>query len=177
MMKSLVWLSIAATAGTANAQYDLSEIPVGAQVGIYMPTNSRVRDALGDSWLSFGFAAVRPETRSGFRLTSDIAFTTRNSRGNRILMIRPSAGVVKVFGEENATTKPYFAARGGLVYADYRVDTNTGRHQGRRIQPGANAEFGVVFNRRFILSARYDWMGKFSGLQFDGFSLNATVRF
>jgi hypothetical protein len=76
------------------------------------------------------------------------------------------------FAKPGATTRPYFAVRGGLSYIDFAVDkTAVVRASGKRIGFNANAELGVNIGDRFNISARYDLFPEYEGLRFSGLSL------
>lgn len=152
------------------------DIVFGARAGVTLPTDADTRRIFGDQWFSFGLTPFRNEAKGGIRQSASFNITTRNSNGNRLALFRPSYGLAKTLGDDEATFVTYIAGRVGLVYADYAFNDIGGRISGKKVGWGGNVEFGMVFNRNFILSARYDMMTKFEGFNFNGLTLEATFR-
>ena len=143
---------------------------VGFKVGGYFPTDSTVKNALGDTWLSYGLSFGAVEQADGRRMGEDIEFVSRESSGNRLFMGTLSYGLLQPFGngwargQRASGTAPYFAVRGGLTYADYRI----GAVDASPVLLNANAELGMTFGKNLNLSLRYDLMTETRGFNFSG---------
>jgi len=154
---------------TANAQ---AEQYLGPSVGVFFPSDSNLRDAMGSSWLSFGASRVKIDQYSKRKLGYDWNAFSKDNSGNRVFMLAGTVGYTMPLGEPGAMTRPYFAVRGGLSYIDYAVNTSPlVRVGGKRIGFNGNAEFGINIGDRFNVSARYDLFPEYDGLRFSGISL------
>lgn len=166
---------IAASPFAAFAQTD--QIAIGGNVGVFVPTNKATRDALGNSWISWGIGPVPIVSRDGRRISSDLGFVAHSNNGNRLFMIKPTIGVSQTFGDATkAGAVPFIAVRTGPAYANYSITTNGVKVSGSKIGWNGNAEVGIIFNQNFILSARYDVMSQFSGFNFNGWTLSARFQ-
>ncbi len=152
-------------------------LALGIKAGVFYPTDSGLRQAFGDNWTSIGISPVRLEAKNGTRQSTDFAITARSKNGNRVFMLRPTFGVSKSFDNRgDGSVVPYVAARAGLAYIDYSIENTSRRFSGNKFGFTGNVEFGVVFNQRFAILARYDMMPRFDGFNFSGFSLEAAVQ-
>ncbi len=158
----------------ASAQFGKG-VSWGVEAGAYFPTDAAIRDAFGRAWFSFGIKPVRISTRDNWSLIGDLAITTRSENGNKLAMIRPTFGVLKLFGDVTEPVRPYFAIRGGPAYIDYAINIGPQHFSNKRIGLDGNAELGVIFNQRFALSLRYDAMSQFDGFKFNGFTLSGSL--
>lgn len=152
----------------------------GPQVGLFYPQSTVLKDALGESWLSFGASRIRVFELNQRKVAHDWQAVSQRDNGNSIFILTGSLGWVMPMSEPGASTEPYFSVRGGLAYIDYAVDTTSGRESGKRIGGNVNASIGILFNKRLNLEARYDWWSEFDGLKFNGLTLSAKygiVRF
>lgn len=149
---------------------------LGVRAGTTMPMSAETRRAFGDQWFSFSITPFPSESKKGLRQGADFNITTRNQSGNRLALWRPSYGFSRAFGDDQANLVPYIAARVGPVYADYAINTPGGRVSEKKFGWGANFEFGFVFSQKFIISARYDLMSKFNNFDFNGITLQATLK-
>lgn len=147
---------------------------IGVRVGVFFPTSSTVKNALGDTWLSYGFNFGTIENVDGRKMGGDTFFVTREARGNRLFLGTLSYGVTVPLGAYNRTTqfRPFFAVRGGISYADYRI----GAVGGSNIIFNANAELGVNLTENFQVSIRYDMNTRTRGFDLSGGSLTARYN-
>ena len=144
----------------------------GPQVGLFYPTNQTLRNALGDSWFSFGASRIRVMELQERKWAHDWQAITRRNNGSSIFILTGSAGYIMPFMSSGSDTQPYFAIRGGLAYIDYAINTPGGRRSAKRIGVNANAAVGINLNRRFNLEARYDVFNGYDSLTFNGLTLS-----
>jgi hypothetical protein len=174
-MKRFVIPAVAIAAPlVSSAQGGIQDLPISGEVGIFRPVSSGLRNALGSNWFSFGVGPARIYSKDGMRADTDFQVVSHQKNGNRILMLIPSIGMVKVFGKPEDMAKPFVAVRAGAAYLDYGITTGGTRHTTRRGGFTSNAELGITIGDRLTLSARYDWLPRFDGLQFDGVSFSLS---
>lgn len=142
---------------------------VGFKIGVFLPTNSAVKTALGDSWLSYGINFGTIQDASGRSMGADTSFLSREANGNRIFMGTLSYGVLMPLGgmKYGSAAQPYLAVRAGATYADYRI----GAISENGILFNGNVEVGINVGSNMNLSARYDLVGKTNGFDFSGATL------
>ena len=154
---------------TANAQ---AETFVGPSLGVFFPTDSGLRDAMGSSWISFGASKVKIDQFQKKNTGFDLNAFSKSNKGSKVFMIAGTVGVTMPFGNPGDTTRPYFAVRGGLSYIDYAVNTAPlTRVGGKRIGFNGNVEVGVNVGHNFNISGRYDLFPSYDGLHFSGVSV------
>src|SRR5688572_17801356 len=73
-MKKLSMVLIAC--GTAAGA--LAQIPVGVDLGIFMPTDSDVKDVYGKSWFRVGITPLSFQQPGNWRFTFDLGFLKRS---------------------------------------------------------------------------------------------------
>jgi hypothetical protein len=177
---SLVLLATVA-AGSAMAQ-----IPVGVDLGVFLPTDSDVKDVYGKSWFRIGVTPISFQPPGNWRFTFDLGFLKRSNDitvpegkgggtvlSNDVTLIPLTFGYTRSF-TESTDFMPYTAVRIGPYYANVDSDSFGVDHSGFGIN--ANAAFGVSFSQRFYVEARYDWYSKFKDINFSGFSISAGVK-
>jgi hypothetical protein len=158
---------------------------VGPELGVYLPTSGKLRDALGDRWVSFGAGFLRQQEQPSRRMSWDWEAVSQSKNGSKVFMAAVSYGYNIPFGSqgqlpnmiqtERATFQPYAALRAGGSYIDFAVNTDGKRESGKRVGLNANAELGVLVGDRLKLSARYDFFPTHNGLDFSGVTL--SVRY
>lgn len=178
MMRRLLIVSAAlGVTAAAHAQYSDPKTYLGGSVGIYMPTNSMIRDRLGNSTVTFGLGNVGDLPNEAKRIASDFDFITASKDGNRLFVGSLTFGYTRRLGSSlYKTTVPYVKLFAGPSYFDYAVDTTGGRLSGKKIGLNYGAEAGLLFVNRVKLSARYMGLSEQKGLDFSGFILSATVN-
>ncbi len=152
----------------------------GPQVGLFYPQSTVLKNALGDSWFSFGASRIRLFDMNQRKIAHDWQAISQRDNGSNIFILTGSLGYVMPLAQEGATTQPYFAVRGGLAYIDYAIETPGGRESGKRIGGNANMALGMLISNRLNIEARYDWWSGYDGLSFNGMTLSARygiVRF
>ncbi len=171
-VRSLTMLSLSALALAPTLASAQSSTYVGPSVGIFFPADSKIRDAMGDSWISFGASRVKIDPNRKQNLGYDWNAFSKGANGNKVFMLAGTMGYTIPLGQPGDSTRPYFAIRGGLSYIDYALNTApTTRLSGKRIGFDANVEFGINVGDRLNISARYDMFPEYEGLRFSGFSL------
>ncbi len=150
---------------------------LGADIGYYFPSNSKLRRALGNQWFSVGLSPsgggelTRKELGTSFNVIS-------HERGrNKVFIGSYTIGWAQLLGDQRSNRlgkglQPYVAARAGVAYFDYGIGAGSFRESGKRIGWNANVEVGFVLDGRLTLSARYDAFSRQSGFQFDGLSVS-----
>jgi len=157
---------------TARAQ---SESYFGPQVGVFMPQDQALRDALGDQWFSFGASRIRLFRINESKLAFDWNGVGQSKDGSTVFIFTGSFGYVIPFSSVGSSTQPYAALRAGAAYMDYAVETSGGRVSGKRLGANANAALGMNFSDRFNVEVRYDVWSEFDGLSFNGLTLAARI--
>lgn len=173
--KPLIALAILATATVAAPALAQDGPNFGVQVGLYLPTNDRIRDAFGDSVFNFGIGPVNGRRPGQGSVTPELNILNANRNGNRLFIGTLTYGYEQHFGvSDNASTLPYARIFAGGSYFDYGVGIGAARQSGRRFGLTGGAEIGVILNQRLRLSARYNTFSRQDGLNFDGITLSAT---
>lgn len=179
-MKSRIYLiaAIAActfTCGLARAQADYSTW--GVKVGLFMPSNSTIRQIFGDNWFSFGLTPQQQAAGKDLTFGEDVGFITASSNGNRLLLVPVTAGFTKLFEPRQNAVVPYGAVRAGAAYYDYSITKPLGAsYTNTSVNLTGNVELGVIFSQKFVLAARYDWFAQSNGFTFDGFTVWAEMQ-
>jgi hypothetical protein len=143
---------------------------IGLRAGVTLPTDSKTKDAFGGTWFSFGIGPANTGIQPGMSWTPDFGITTRSNGANRLLILKGTYGVTQSLATEGSKAIPYFSARAGMAYVDYRVGSVGAR---RGVFTG-NAEVGIILNDQFRLSARYDFFPELNGYKFDGVTFSIT---
>lgn len=149
-------------------------IPVGVDVGVYLPSDSTVRNVFGDAWFRVGLTPISLQAPGEWRFTFDVAILDSGTAANRALLVPVTFGATRSFGDPEANARPYIALRGGPFYGDVNSPLLGVNKTGFGFD--ANAALGVAFGGRFYIEARYDYMSDFGGLKFSGFFLSAGVK-
>jgi hypothetical protein len=177
--RTLAFAAAASAAALASAQ----GAPIGPRVGVFFPTDERLRAAFGDAWLSLGIGGVSGREAQARNGSLDWSVTTNKKDGNSIFIGAASWGTKISLGESNtgpfrrqaaAAFQPYFAARAGLSYIDFAFSEGQNRISGKQLGWNGNVELGALVGRNFSLSARYDFNPSYKGTSFSGLFLEAN---
>ncbi|HXH60997.1 MAG TPA: hypothetical protein VNI20_06525 [Fimbriimonadaceae bacterium] len=171
----LIALCLACVAALPLSASASDDAYFGPQVGVFLPSNKGLRNALGDSWFSFGAGRIRGYDLDKYKIAYDWQAVNQRKNGNNVFILTGSIGFVRAFGRDGDSTIPYAALRGGLAYLDYSIDTPSGHQAGKRASLNANAALGINFNHRINLEARYDMWNSFDGITFNGLTIALTV--
>ena len=172
LLTALAFVLAFALPFTSHAQ---SDGYFGPQIGVFMPQDQALRDALGDQWFSFGASRIRAFRPNEGKLAFDWTGVGQSRNGSTVFIFTGSFGYVVPFTSPGSSTRPYAALRVGAAYMDYAVDTSGGRVSDKRLGMNANAALGVNFSDRFNIEVRYDLWSEFDGLSFNGMTLAARI--
>ncbi|ARU42426.1 hypothetical protein CCB80_15205 [Armatimonadetes bacterium Uphvl-Ar1] len=164
---SLVAIPMAAQA--QNSQY------AGPEIGVFLPADADLRNALGSQWYSFGISTMRQGATVERKVGTNFNLISQSKNGNKVFLGSYTVGLVIPFNSVAGGSndfQPYFAVRGGLNYTDYAISQGVNRFSAKRLGYNANAEFGVQFGDRLTLAARYDISPEYQGFNFNGLSLS-----
>ncbi|MFM9874710.1 MAG: hypothetical protein ACKVQS_14740 [Fimbriimonadaceae bacterium] len=169
---ALATLAIVALPIVAQAQYD--ERYAGPEIGVFIPSDANLRNALGGTWYSFGISTMKQGSVVQRKLGTNFNLINQSKNGNKVFLGSYTLGLVMPLGSTgtrnlNTNFQPYFAVRGGLNYTDYAITSGT-RLSAKRLGYNLNAELGVQVGDRFTLSARYDLSPSYDGFDFNGVS-------
>ncbi len=179
-MRSLTGALITTLALAASVAAQAQTRYIGPDIGVFYPSSSTLRDALGDSWFSIGATTMRDGVQQAKALGTNWNVISKSNGGNKVFMGSYSLGIYQPLSGPENSIRPFFALRGGAAYIDYALGPSNARTAGKRLGYNANVEFGITFNEKLSLSARYDVFSKYDGLSFDGLSLSlryALVKF
>jgi hypothetical protein len=151
----------------------------GVKGGLYMPTDSEIKDVFGSSIFVFGLS-FDDFTRQAdkWRLTLDFDFITGQKDGNKFFAAPVTASVGRVFGSRDDQVRPYVRFGVGGAYFDYSITrpSTLERISEKKFGFGADAELGVFFGERVRVSAKYVWFSKVDNFDFSGLQLTATLN-
>lgn len=171
MKRLFVCLTAICVAGAANSQ---GSIPIGVDAGVFFPQDSTVRNVFGDTWFRVGLTPISLQAPGSWKTTMDIAYLRSSTRfGDSVTLIPLTFGVTRSFGEDQ-NVRPYVALRAGPYWGD--VNSTTLGINKSKVGLDANVAAGLLFQGRFYIEARYDYMSKFEGLNFSGFFLSAGLK-
>ncbi len=146
---------------------------VGPELGLFFPTDSTLRSALGNSWFSFGVGRLNMDEYSAKSLKPSWNAISQTKNGSKVFMFAYTYGYVYPLGDAKSGSVPYYSIRGGLSYVDYAVQQSpANRISGKTLGYNLNAEVGILLGEKLTVSARYDVFGSHDGLKFDGLSLS-----
>lgn len=158
----------------AQAQYN--ERYAGPEIGIFIPSDPDLRNALGGTWYSFGVSTMRQGNVVKRNLGTNFNVISQSKNGNKVFLGSYTLGLVMPLGSTgmgnlNTDFQPYVALRGGLNYTDYAITQGT-RLSAKRLGYNINAELGIQVGDRFTVSARYDLSPGYDGFDFNGLSFS-----
>ena len=172
----------ATTAPPAPAPDDATPKPpkkrftIGPEVGAYIPTSNKARDAFGDTWYNygFGFGAIQSADLKG-RFQFDLNILGGSRSGNRAYLFPLGASYRRAL-TTNRSASPYVGASLNFVPTYLRAG-NYGVTSKLRYAGGASAFAGFTFSDSAYLQARYYAISKSAGFDLSGLSLSAGFRF
>lgn len=179
-MNRIAVVSFAAVvlAGSAFAQFGGGPQGLGAGAGLYVPTDSLIKNIFGDQITTYNFGLVQPNRRGRKNFGYDINLQGVGARGSRFLSLEGTYGYEWHFAEEDAKALPYFRIGAGPNLLDYDITSPLVGGNLRRTTIGgvAAAEAGLVLNGFTSLSAQYVLMSKSQGLDFSGLRLQLSIK-
>jgi len=175
LVRTLLAVAFSCVVLTPIAKADGINLPRkwGIQGGIFLPSNDRVKDTLGDTWFRFGISPIDINVKKGWAFDPNIQIQYANRYDNRLLLIPATVGFSGQFKLKDSDIRPYVAARIGAAFTDYSIYNGLTTDKKSTIVPTSNVEAGLIFGDSFQLSLRYDWFGRTSDYYFDGLSIQA----
>jgi hypothetical protein len=182
---SLVAMAVCVSAVVAQGQEEQKDKDggsrnyLGVRGGLYLPTDSEIKDIFGSSIFVVGLS-FDDFTRQAdkWRLTVDFDFITGKKDGNKFFAAPVTASVGRVFGSRDENIRPYVRFGVGVAYFDYSITrpATLERFSEKRFGFGADAEVGIFVGERLRIAAKYVWFSKVDDFDFSGLSLTATVN-
>lgn len=155
-------------AGAAPARAQLGLLPkVSLKAGVFLPQNTSLANVTSNTWLKVGADVSLP-----FSLIPLIGST----RAGIDFEVHGSSSIVPI------TLTQIIQPSAGLkspIYGGVGVGIWTGhiKGHGSDTKLGARLLAGVDFSKNLFIEAQYDFVGKIGGVNADGFSVLAGVRF
>lgn len=148
----------------------------GPEVGAYIPTSGKTRDAFGDTWYNYGigFGAVQSADAKG-KFQFDLNLLGGNRNGNRSYLAPIGASYRRALSTSKSSS-PYVGASLDVV-PTYLKAPSYGVHSRLRFTGGGSVFAGFTFSESAYLQARYYAVGKSAGFDLSGLSLGAGFRF
>ena len=178
--RPLLALATLALAAPACAQFGGAEdrFNLGARIGVYLPTDSAIRDAFGNSIVTYGIGSVGGRRPTPGKITPEVDFISASRNGNRLFIGSLTFGYEYHFSKQlEQTTIPYARVFGGAAYFDYGINTSANtRVSARKVGLNYGAEVGLLFVNRVRLAARYNAFTEQDGFNFNGVVLTATAN-
>lgn len=145
----------------------------GLLIGVYNPTDSSVKDVFGDNWLRLGLRPMRTRVPNRWVMSYDLSYYSMSNNGHRATLIPLTAGVMHGFGKDEKR-QMYVAVHAGPYYGRVRAPLIGVHKSGWGLN--VNTTLAVVFDKRFLIEARYEFMDDFAGLDFSAFTLSAAFK-
>lgn len=169
LKKPAIFIFFLCLGGSASAQ----SITIGIDGGVFLPSDSTVRNVFGDSWARIGLTPISFQTDQRWRFTFDVGFLNASSFGNDATLIPVTFGVTRAFPDKSEIV-PYVAVRVGPCFAD--VNSPFLGIDESEVVMDVNVSLGITVRKTFYLEVRYDWMSEVAGLDFSGLFISAGIR-
>ena len=152
---------------------------LGPEVGFYLPSSGRTREAFGSTWFNYGisFRPIELIPQKG-RLSFDLNIVSTSGSGRRALLI-PASIIYKralTNGEPGKGFRLYTGASAGLLIADLRSD-NHNVHSGFRGGAAGSLLLGTTITTKAFVEVRYNLFSKIKGYDLSGFGISTGYRF
>jgi hypothetical protein len=152
---------------------------IGPELGLYFPTDSKAKDAFGDSIFSYGIglgAITRASEKGAFGVDFRL-IAGRGSSNGRLFMAPLGAAYARSIGNpQTQTTIPYYGVSVNVIPNHIESDKYDVSPK-LRWAGGGSVFVGTTFAERAYVSARYNLISKIEGFNLSGFSLNTGYRF
>jgi hypothetical protein len=145
----------------------------GPSIGIFSPTSTAVKDTFGSSWTRFGLRPFLTEVPDRWRFMFDLSYYAMDDGTDQAKLVPITAGFIRGLSQHKDMLT-YMAVNMGPYYANIDAPSVPISKKGWGVN--TNATFGIVFNQRWSLEARYEYMTKFAGFDFSAFSISAGLR-
>jgi len=166
-------VSLAAPAAQAQDQGRInlfgqrSSVIIGVAAAV--PTDRATRAAYGDVTFSPSLSLWAFDGPPGVGLSVDLGGGRMAGDASRAYLIHGGLGPRVRFTSADADVAPYLTVRGDA----YVVRMDPGAWT---TKPGANVEIGAAILRHLVISGRYDYVPKVSGVDFSGLSTRIAVK-
>lgn len=150
-----------------------AKLHFGPSIGIYRPTSEKVQDTFGSNWTRFGLRPFLTEVPDRWRFMFDLSYYGMSNGDDSATLIPITAGFMKGL-TQHKDMLTYVALNMGPYYA--RVDAPSIGVNKTGWGLNANATVGAIFNQRWSLEARYEFMNEFAGFDFSAFSISVGLR-
>lgn len=180
-----IGVAIAVLGTSAFAQNEENKEPkkakfnIGVKGGVYLPSQSVMKDVFGSSIFVFGLSFDDFSRQADkWRLTLDFDFISGREDGDKFFAAPVMASVGRVFGSPGDDFRPFVRVGAGVAYFDYSItnpDSNE-RFSTKRLGFGGDVEVGFFLNDKFRLSAKYLLFSKADDFDFSGLQITATYN-
>ncbi len=161
-----VLIASAALSSSAGAQLGGVIPRPRVKAGIFLPTNTSLRNAVGNTWLKLGADVNIP-----FSLvpvgTARVGIDYVANGSSNIVPIT----VMQIFQPSVAVHSPIYGGAGIGLWTGHIKGSGTSTKFGFRIVGG------VEFTDKFFLEAQYDIVDRLGGARADGFSILVGTKF
>jgi hypothetical protein len=187
LRRSLAAVTLVALCALPAVAQDTPKRPLlGLNLGVYLPTNGKARDAFGPNFFNIGFGLGRfrtPTDKGAFGFDfSIIANRSVFSGGDNRAVLIP-LGVVYARRMTPATSDveatgwtPYVGASANLIVSNLRSDKYDVESKWRA-GAGGSVFIGGVWKGTYSIQARYYGMTSVEGLNLSGLNLTTGFRF
>lgn len=167
---------------------------LGPDIGVFIPTSGRTRNAFGGSWFDFGLGLgpIAHLSENG-RFAPDLHFITQAANGNRMFFGLVGVEYRRPFGVRFPHPEqqggggaepvlhrpdwvPYVGASADLMVGQLR-DVSVGEHSVVHSGGSGSLFIGINFRDHAFFEARYREDTVIETFDLSGFSLNAGYRF
>lgn len=149
---------------------------VGPELGFYVPTSSKTRDAFGGTWFNYGvgFGTIPVPGRNG-QFTAAFNLSSYNRQDDRALLAPLALGYRWGLGDD-PRAMPYIGVSGIIGLADLE-SKRLNIDSGMKPLGGAALVMGSTFQDRGYLQVRYMGLSKVSGFDLSGVNFSTGFRF
>ncbi len=187
LRRSLAAVALTALCALPALAQDGPKRPLfGLNLGVYIPTSSKARDAFGSNFLNFGFGLGRfraPSEKGAYGFDFSI-ITNRNlfGGGDKRAVLIPlgvtyARRLTPVNSMEAATGwTPYYGASVNVIANNIRSDADNVESKWRA-GAGGSLYLGAVWKGQYSIQARYYGMTSVEGLNLSGLNLTTGFRF
>lgn len=145
----------------------------GPAIGVLLPTSGKVQDTFGSSWTRYGLRPFITEVPERWRFMIDLSYYAMDDGTDQAKLVPITAGFIRGLSQHKDMLT-YVAVNMGPFYGNVDAPSVGVSKKGWGVN--TNATFGMVFNQRWSLEARYEYMTKFAGFDFSAFSISIGLR-
>ena len=171
-----VCLTLAAlTAGHAAQAQDPEQVqkPTTLKIGVFLPSNGNVKNALGKTWLSIGADYAFNKQGASQRLMPlgyiDYSFKSSHGLNANYVGLGPAARYY-LSPPGTSSFSPYLGAGVGAYFLHASGLTN-------KTRVGFKVNAGLEINQSYLLEVNYTNAGSIQGVRLDGINAQVGLRF